>query len=100
MRRTAGGWSTQPAPSPSPLGRCLTAPEAAVYLGVHLTMLRRLIRRHELPALRHNNGRLIGVYQTHIDSWRTAHLETPDTTTRAGDDRIAQFLPATLHFPI
>jgi len=57
----------------SPRGKLLTTRQAAEYLGVHPSFVRRLLAARKVASLRDDNGRLIGIYEADLDAWQDAH---------------------------
>ena len=53
----------------SPRGRLLTTKDAAAYLGIVETRMRRLVRDGEVAVLRNKNGRVVGFYAEDLDAW-------------------------------
>lgn len=87
---------TAPAVKPR-LGRLLGASDAAAYLGVSTSKVRKLLRRGELVAVRNASGRLEGIYERDCEAWQEQHRRAV-TPIRPGqiavDERMKALMPA------
>jgi excisionase family DNA binding protein len=59
--------------SASPRGQLLTARKAAERLGISYDSIRALIAAENIAVIRHDSGRLAGIYERDCDEWVERH---------------------------
>lgn len=82
-------------------GRCLSARDAARYLGISETQMRDVIAAGRIPVLRHPSGRLLGIYEADCDAFLAQAVKCDGEAARAivsdVDARVAA-LPGSTRF--
>lgn len=57
----------------APRGRLLPASQAAVRIGIGIDALRAVIGQRGITVVRHDSGRLRGIYERDCDEWVNEH---------------------------
>lgn len=89
----------QPLSVVAPRGRLLPAAQAAVRIGIGIDALRAVIAARKIAVMRHDSGRLMGIYERDCEEWVEAHRTAaagvehePSRATRHAVDQLVEDL--------
>lgn len=74
-------------PTLAPRGRLLPASQAAVRIGIGYDALMSVIKAGKIAIMRHDSGRLMGIYENDLDEWVAAH-RTPAADVQHEPSRV------------